>query len=133
MVKAAGEAITAITPYADLIGFKKGEVSFLEKSAEDRLQTAVMTLDKVLGKIDVISDDIKEAENRIDKINPSRYPKKIGKMLVRERIDAVIDGGRTKGEAASTILDMTCDPPSILREGAISAAQIYDVLAHCRK
>lgn len=86
VIKAAGEAIAAITPYADLIGFKKGQVSFVEKSAEDRLQTAVMTLDKVLGKIDVISSDIKEAEDRINKINPSRYPKKIGKTLVRENI-----------------------------------------------
>ncbi len=86
VIKAAGEAITAITPYADLIGFKKGQVSFVEKSAEDRLQTAVMTLDKVLGKIDVISNDIKEAEDRINKINPSRYPKKIGKTLIRENI-----------------------------------------------
>jgi len=86
LVKAAGEAITAITPYADLIGFKKGQVSFVEKSAEDRLQTAVMTLDKVLGKIDVISDDIREAEIRINKINPSRYPKKIGKTNIRENI-----------------------------------------------
>lgn len=86
VIKAAGETITAITPYADLIGFKKGQVSFVEKSAEDRLQTAVMTLDKVLGKIDVISNDIKEAEDRINKIDPSRYPKKIGKILVRENI-----------------------------------------------
>lgn len=86
LVKAAGEAITAITPYADLIGFKKGQVSFVEKSAEDRLQTAVMTLDKVLGKIDVISDDIREAEVRINKIDPSRYPKKIGKTVIRENI-----------------------------------------------
>lgn len=86
VIKAAGETITAITPYADLIGFKKGQVSFVEKSAEDRLQTAVMTLDKVLGKIDVISNDIKEAEDRINKIDPSRYPKKIGKTLIRENI-----------------------------------------------
>ena len=86
VIKAAGEALTAITPYADLIGFKKGQVSFVEKSAEDRLQTAVATLDKVLGKIDVISADIKEAEDRINKINPSKYPLKIGKTLIRENI-----------------------------------------------
>lgn len=86
VIKAAGETVTAITPYADLIGFKKGGTSFSEKPAEDRLQTAVMTLDKVLGNIDVISNDIKEAENRINKIDPSRYPKNIGKTVMRGNI-----------------------------------------------
>jgi len=31
-----------------------------------------------------------------------------------------LDGGQTGGEKASTIIDVTCDPPVILREGAIS-------------
>ena len=48
-------------------------------------------------------------------------------------IDAVIDGGRTKGEAASTILDMTSNPPSVLREGAIPASHIYAVLDRYRE
>jgi len=86
LVKAGGEAIVAIEPYADLVGFKKGEKSFVEKSAEDRLQTAVLTLDKVLGKLDSVSRDINEAEKRIMKINPNRYPKKIGKNTIRENI-----------------------------------------------
>ena len=86
LVKAGKEAIVAITPYADLIGFKKGEVSFVEKSAEDRLQTAVLTLDKVLSKIDPISENIKQAEERIEKINPGRYPKTLGKKEIRKQI-----------------------------------------------
>jgi len=86
LVKAGKESITAITPYADLIGFKKGQSSFVDKSAEDRLQTAILTLDKMLVKVDPISEDIKQAEIRIAKINPNRYPKKIGKTFVRERI-----------------------------------------------
>lgn len=85
-IRAGKETIVAITPYADLIGFKKGEASFIEKSAEDRLQTAVLTLDKVLTKIDPISEDIKQAETRIEKINPGRYPKKIGKFIIRENL-----------------------------------------------
>jgi len=80
LVKAGHESLIAITPYADLIGFKKGEQSFVEKSAEDRLQTAVLTLDKVLGRIDYVSSDINEAEKRIMKINPNIYPGKIGNV-----------------------------------------------------
>lgn len=86
LVKAGKEGIDAISPYADLIGFKKGGESFIEKSAENRLQTAVLTLDKMLGKIDPIAEDIHQAEIRIEKINPKRYPKKLGKMIVRDRI-----------------------------------------------
>ncbi|MBI2641820.1 DUF4012 domain-containing protein [Candidatus Roizmanbacteria bacterium] len=86
LIAAGKDSIEAISPYADLIGFKKGQSSFLERSAEDRLQTAILTLDKVLTKVDTISNNIKEAETRIEKIDPNRYPKNIGKTVVRERI-----------------------------------------------
>jgi len=86
LLKAAKNVVVAIAPYADLIGFKKGEVSFVEKSAEDRLQTAVLTLDKMLQKIDIISEDIKNAEDRINTIDTNRYPEKIGKIVVKERL-----------------------------------------------
>ena len=39
---------------------------------------------------------------------------------IGDKIDAVLDGGQTGGEKACTIIDVTCDPPVILREGAIS-------------
>lgn len=89
LVRAGDESIKAITPYADLIGFKKGQASFVEKSAEDRLQTAILTLDRVLSKVDPISEDIKQAEIRIEKIDAKRYPKKIGKTFVRDRIENI--------------------------------------------
>jgi hypothetical protein len=85
-IEAGRDGITAIAPYADLLGFKKGKSSFAEKSAEDRLQTAVLTLDKVLGKLDPISENIKQAEIRMNRIDPNRYPKTFGKTVVRSRI-----------------------------------------------
>lgn len=91
LIKAGKETIAAITPYADMIGFKKGKGTFVEKSAEDRLQTAILTLDKVLSKIDTISEDIKQAEARLDKINAARYPEKIGQTPVRSQIESVKD------------------------------------------
>lgn len=84
-------SIDSIAPYADLIGFRKGKASFSEQSAEDRLQTAVLTLDKVLVNIDSISEDVKKAEDKIKKINPNRYPKKVGKIVVREKIANIKD------------------------------------------
>ncbi len=89
LVKAGKETIVAVGPYADLIGFKKGGTSFVEKSSEDRLQTAVLTLDKILVKLDVISEDIRQAEIRMNKIDPKRYPEKIGSIEVRSRIENI--------------------------------------------
>src|SRR3989339_1618183 len=91
LIKAAKETVTTIEPYADLIGFKKGEQSFSEKSAEDRLQTAVLTLDKMAQKIDPIAEDLDQAGKSIAKINPNRYPKKIGKTLLSENIKNLKD------------------------------------------
>lgn len=86
LIKAANESVKAILPYADLIGFKKGTASFSEKSSEDRLQMAVLTLDKVMDSIDVISEDIKQADLKIQKIEPKRYPEKIGSLNIRPTI-----------------------------------------------
>ena len=41
-----------------------------------------------------------------------------------ETVDLVLDGGKTPGEKASTILDVTREPPCILREGLISREQL---------
>lgn len=86
IIKAGKESIEAIEPYADLIGFKKGESSFVEKSAEERLQTAVLTLDKLMEKVDPIAKNIDLASEKISKINPYRYPKKIGKYTPQETL-----------------------------------------------
>jgi hypothetical protein len=86
LIKAASDTVVAIEPYADLIGFKKGEKSFVEKSAEDRLQTAVLTLDKLVKKVDPIASDIELANSKINKINPNHYPEKIGKTIIRANI-----------------------------------------------
>ena len=43
---------------------------------------------------------------------------------IGDKIDAIIDCGQTPGDKASTIIDITCDPPVILREGAISRKMI---------
>jgi len=88
-VEAAKATVASIAPYADLIGFKKGESSFVGKSAEGRLQTAVLTLDKVLKNVDVISENINQIEKRLEKIDERRYPTEIGGKKVRETISSV--------------------------------------------
>ena len=46
----------------------------------------------------------------------------------RDRIDLVVDGGETRAEQPSTVLDITRDPPALVREGAVSRAEIEATL-----
>jgi len=51
-----------------------------------------------------------------------------------QEVDLVLDGGSTQGKNPSTVLDVTVDPPLIVREGMIKAEEImstgiYDRLA----
>ena len=48
------------------------------------------------------------------------------------RIALVLDGGATTGGVASTIVDCTTDQPRIIREGAISLAQIEAALRQAK-
>jgi hypothetical protein len=108
-LKAGKLMISSIKPYADLIGFKKGGTSFVEQSAEDRLQTAIITVDKMLGNIDQISDYLHQGQMLIDKINPDRYPEKIGNLEVRTQLQ------KTKGEIDG-FLNLFVDAKPILKK-----------------
>ncbi len=44
-----------------------------------------------------------------------------------DRVDLIIDGGRCPRAVASTVLDLTGEPPMILREGVISREEIARV------
>jgi L-threonylcarbamoyladenylate synthase len=46
-----------------------------------------------------------------------------------QAVDAILDGGETPGGSPSTILDLTTPAPRILRAGAISEAEITEVLS----
>jgi L-threonylcarbamoyladenylate synthase len=45
------------------------------------------------------------------------------------RIELILDGGRCPGGVPSTVLDLTTDPPTILRAGAIAVEEIKTLLA----
>ncbi len=91
LMKAGQKGITAITPYADLIGFKKGQAGFADRSADDRIQTAVLTLDKLVPQVDAIAVDIDAAKKEIEQIDPSKYPGKYGEKVAyyQEQFDSV--------------------------------------------
>lgn len=47
--------------------------------------------------------------------------------IFKSRIRLVVDGGKTPGGKVSTIVDSTCSPPILVREGAISKEQIRKI------
>src|SRR3989344_5328834 len=73
LVDAGDIFIEAVEPYADVLGFK-GQGSFTGGSAEQRIETAVKTMDKVTPKIDEIAISLKLARVEIDHVNPNDYP-----------------------------------------------------------
>src|SRR3989338_8048322 len=74
--------VDTIVPYADLLGLK-GKSTFVSGSADDRIKTAVETMDKIVPSIDKIAAKIELAEKELDRVDPARYPEKIGKTVVR--------------------------------------------------
>jgi len=56
--------------------------------------------------------------------------------VVRElgdRVNLILDGGPCKGGVASTVVDLTTDPPTILRPGPIPAEEIRELLHHAHR
>ncbi len=47
------------------------------------------------------------------------------------RLDLILDAGPLKGGAGSTVVDVTCTPPVVLREGEVPSARIFKILADC--
>lgn len=43
---------------------------------------------------------------------------------LRQKVDLIINGGKCPGGRESTIVDVTCEPPKILRQGAIPPHEI---------
>lgn len=48
--------------------------------------------------------------------------------ILKDKIDLVINGGKTKIGIASTVLDLTGERPTIIRQGAIKAKELLEVL-----
>ncbi|MEK7166255.1 MAG: DUF4012 domain-containing protein [Patescibacteria group bacterium] len=94
-------AITTIEPYADLLGLKAGS-SFVTGSADDRIQVAVKTLDKVTPKITEIGDKIKLLKSEVDAIDPGRYPEELQGKKIRQRL---IDGKNLLNETTGLFLN----------------------------
>lgn len=84
-IEAAQITVGAVTPYADVLGFK-GQGSFMGGSAEDRIGKMVQTLDKVTPEVDRVAEKLAIAEAELEEIDPNHYPSSIQGKPVRGRI-----------------------------------------------
>ncbi|TSC88356.1 MAG: Uncharacterized protein G01um101416_24 [Microgenomates group bacterium Gr01-1014_16] len=83
LLTAGNLTIDAIAPYADVIGLKgltgTGDGA---KTAEDRINFIINTLDKIKPQLSQIGSRLDTARKEIDQVNPNRYPQKIRPKLV---------------------------------------------------
>jgi len=84
-LNAAETSALAVEPYADLLGLK-GQGSFVGGSAEERIKTAIGTLDKMIPKLDEIEKELLAARKQLIEIDPDRYPKEIRGQKVRSEL-----------------------------------------------
>lgn len=96
---AADTFVNSVEPYADVLGLK-GQGSFVGGSAEQRIETAVKTMDKVTPKIDEIAEDVKLAESEIAKVDPNHYP---SFMMGGKVKDGIVSVRETAAEGAKFI------------------------------
>lgn len=97
---AADTFVDSVKPYADVLGLK-GKGSFVAGSAQNRIETAVKTMDKVTPKIDDIDRDLKMAKTEIDYVNPNDYPAFIASGKVKNGMVTL----RTLADQGTTFID----------------------------
>ncbi len=97
-IEAGQISVETLLPYADLLGLK-GESTFVSGSADDRIQTAVQTLDKLTPRLGEISQKLAQVQKNLNEINVNRYPEKIGDREVRSQLSSI----KTTVDEASTL------------------------------
>ncbi|MCL5438566.1 MAG: DUF4012 domain-containing protein [Patescibacteria group bacterium] len=85
---AASTLVESIKPYQDVLGLK-GKGSFVMGSAEQRVQTAVMTMSKITPRIDDIAKSISLARKEIDEVDPNHYPSILGGDKIKKNLQTI--------------------------------------------
>jgi len=91
--------LSAIEPYADVLGFSGGQA--LEfTSAEERIIFLAQTVEKLSPQLDEIAHSLGAVSSELEAINPARYPKQFRGTLIREPLLSL----RSSVKAAATSL-----------------------------
>lgn len=84
-LRAAIVLANSLKPYVDVLGLK-GKGSFVMGSAEQRIQTAIMTMGKITPRIDDISIYLIHAQKELDQVDPNHYPPFFGGEKIRNQL-----------------------------------------------
>ncbi|MCL5432827.1 MAG: DUF4012 domain-containing protein [Patescibacteria group bacterium] len=114
---AAATLVDSIKPYQDVLGLK-GQGSFVMGTAEQRVQTAVMTMGKITPRIDDIAKSITLARKEIDEVDPNHYPSIFGGDKVKKNLQTIktlVDEGEILVTDAKPLIKAL---PSLLGENS---------------
>lgn len=90
-LEAGDTIIQAIEPYSDILGLNGGkQAEDGTKTAEDRINFIVGTIDSLIPKMDAISQKTAVASSEISKIDPNRYPEYFQGKPVRQKIKEAV-------------------------------------------
>lgn len=81
-------AIDSVKPYADLLGLK-GQGSFVGGSAEQRIQTTILTMGKITPKIDDVTKYALLAKEEVDAVDPNHYPSFFGGDKIKKQLSSL--------------------------------------------
>lgn len=112
---AADILLDSVKPYADVLGLK-GQGSFVMGSAEQRIQTAVLTMGKITPRIDDISAVLVKARDEIDAVDPNHYPAFFGGEKLKQQLvtaQTLMDEGVVMVDEARPLIKVL---PSLLGE-----------------
>jgi len=77
--------VDSLKPYVDVLGLK-GKGSFVMGTAEERIQTAVLTMGKITPSIDEIAKSLSSARREIDKVDPDHYYSFLGLSSIKNQL-----------------------------------------------
>lgn len=92
-IEAAEVLISAIEPYADIIGFAGDteEPEGGQETAQDRLDFVIKSIPDVIPKADELSQKVEGLRSEIEQINPERYPITFAGKQIRTKIQKGIE------------------------------------------
>lgn len=97
ILNAGNVTINAVAPYADVLGFKGlATTGDGAKTAQDRINFILNTLDKIKPQLTTIGNHLAAAKKEVDQIDPSRYPENFRGVAVRSQLAqgiALLDQG----------------------------------------
>lgn len=107
--------VDSLKPYVDVLGLK-GKGSFVMGSAEQRIQTAIMTMGKITPRIDEVSSSLESAKKEVDAVDPNHYPSFFGGEKIKNqlvKVQTIADQGVTFVNEARPLIKVL---PSLLGE-----------------